>query len=92
MKLLDVVTNLPAYNSELTIYATAPWMCDSEAVVTLEPDNGALPREVEAAGATYFLEVSIAKEFLQGWLAAEAASVSARDRCERLIRYAIDDA
>jgi len=91
-KLIDIVANLESYDSELTIYAAKPWTCDSEAVVAAEPDQGGRPHEAESCGAEYFVEVLVAKEFLEGWIASEARPTSAQEQCERLIRYAVYDA
>lgn len=90
--LIDIVTNLSAFDEQLTIYVAKPWTCDSLAVVAREPDEGGLPLEAESCGAVYFIEVFIAKEFLEGWLASEARRIPAREQCERLIHYAIYDA
>lgn len=91
-KLIDVVANLGSYDSELTIYASKPWTCDSVAIVAHEPDRGGVPPEAESSGAEYFIEVFVAKEFLEGWIASEGRPTSAREQCERLIQYAIYDA
>ena len=91
-KLIEVVANLASYDPEMTIYAPKPWSCDSEAIVVREPDEGGLPREAKSCGAVYFIEVFVAKEFLDGWTASKARSISAREQCERLIQYAINDA
>lgn len=91
-KLIDIVASLGSYDPEFTIYAAKPWTCDSDAVVAHEPDQGGLPREAESCGAEYFIEVFVAKEFLEGWIAAEGRPTSDREQCERLIRYAVHDA
>jgi hypothetical protein len=91
-KLIDVVARLESYDPDLTIYAGKPWAWDSEAVVAREPDQGGLPQEAGFRGADYFIEVFIAKELLDGWIASEARPTSAREQCERLIQYAVNDA
>jgi hypothetical protein len=40
----------------------------------------------------YFLEVSIASDFLEDWIASLQDEPSASATCERLIQYAINDA
>ncbi len=91
-KLIDVVTQLEVYDAESTIYAVQPWTCDSEAVVVREPPQGGVPPEATSRSAAYLIEVFIAREFLEGWTISEERSVSVREQCERLIRYAVDDA
>lgn len=87
-----IVANLSSYDDDLTIYAVRPWHCRANAVVALEPDDGAVPDTAAACGAVYFLEVSVAKDFLNGWSANQQREVSPEEQCERLIRYAVDDA
>jgi hypothetical protein len=92
MRLLDVVTNLSEYDEELTIYAKEPWTCDSEAVVAREPDTGGVPPDAAGMNASYFIEIFVAKEFLEGWRANIQRDVSAEEQCDRLIYYAVHDA
>lgn len=54
--------------------------------------RGGLPVEAVSLGARYFLEVHIATEVLEGFVAEAPESPSALERCARVIRYAIDDA
>jgi hypothetical protein len=91
-KLIDVVANLDSYDADLTIYAVKPWTCDSEVIVAREPEQGGVPHEAESCNAEYFIEVFVAKEFLEGWVASEARPTSVREQCERLIHYAVYDA
>ncbi len=91
-KLINILENLAALDQDATIYAAKPWNCDSPAVVVREPEEGGIPREAREIGATYFLEVFVADEFLEDWRASNRRPVSDRDQCERLIMYAINDA
>lgn len=91
-KLVEIVAGLASYDAELTIYAIRPWTCDSTALVAREPGLGGLPPEAESCGAVYFIEVLLAKELVDDWTSAEARVTSVRERCERLIEYAEDDA
>ena len=63
---------------------------DSSAVVEREPSQGGVPLEASAQGMTYFLEVSIAKEFVDALLAA--AGLPANEIVNRLMYYAKYDA
>lgn len=92
MKLVDIVGNLSTYGAELTIYAAEPWTYNAAAVVAGEPDTGGLPPEAAAIGASYFIEVFVAREFLEGWQQNEHPSATAQEQCERLIHYAVHDA
>ena len=90
--LIDVVNNLNAYDSEHTIYASEPWTHSSVAIVVGEPDSGEVPREASDLGLEYFLEVFIASDFLEDWMADLQANPSAEQKCARLIAYAVNDA
>jgi hypothetical protein len=92
MTLLEVVERLDELDDESTIYASRPWSCDSVAVLGFEPEEGGLPGSAAALGASYFLEVFVAKEFLADWIASGNRRPTPRERCERLIRYATTDA
>ncbi|MBR1121476.1 hypothetical protein JQ628_08140 [Bradyrhizobium lablabi] len=91
-RLGDIVTSLSKFDRSDTIYAAEPWTEDSSALVAYEPESGGLPREAAEAGMKYFLEVDIASEVLEDWIASLQDEPSASATCERLIEYAINDA
>ncbi|MGA3066933.1 MAG: hypothetical protein ABSF29_08815 [Tepidisphaeraceae bacterium] len=91
-KLIDVVAALGSLDPNATIYAAKPWSQGSLAVVEFEPPSHELPREAAQAGAEYFLEVFVARDFLSDWEATLDKMPSLEERCDRLIRYAVDDA
>ena len=88
----DVIDRLSEFDNEDTIYAAEPWMEESEAIVAREPIAGGLPSEALDAGMTYFLEVSIAQEFVEDWLASLIRQPTRSAVCQRVIGYAINDA
>ena len=92
MKLIDAVANLKKFSEEETIYAQEPWVPDSEVIIEREPDNGGVPDNAKKSEMVYFLEISIAKEFLEDWIAFSDDVVSIENQCIRLIQYAINDA
>jgi len=96
VKLLTLVERLAELDDEDTIYATEPWTEDSDAMVAPE-DPGAvqpfgIPLEAAEAGMKYFLEVFIAREVVEDWIAALEEKPTSTAICQRLIEYAIDDA
>lgn len=91
-RLGDVIAKLFELDSEATIYASEPWAECSDAIVAREPDAGRLPLETSGAGMKYFLEVSIAQEFLEDWLASTNVQPTPSAVCQRVIDYAINDA
>ena len=92
MTLSDATRDLDKFPREHTIYALRPWEPGSAAIVAQEPSDGPLPEAVSASGLAYFLEVSIAREFLDGWIGSLPTAPSHEERCERLIHYAEHDA
>ena len=91
-KLIDVLTTLELLEESATIYVGEPWTGESPAIVEAEPSSGGLPDAATKAGLKYFLEVFVAREFLAGWESGLDKAPSARERCDRLIGYALDDA
>jgi len=92
VKLAKVVERLAELDSRDTIYASEPWTEGSDAIVALEPERGGVPPEAAEVGMKYFLEVSIARDFVEDWIAALDEKPSSSAICQRLIRYAIYDA
>jgi hypothetical protein len=91
-KLVEIIEQLSDYDPELTIYAKEPWTPTSEALVDEDPEDGGLPASAQSKGLSYFLEVFIATEFIEGWLSTRTRPVSPREQCERLVQYAVNDA
>ena len=91
MTLLEVVQTLHQFNEDDTIYAVEPWACESAALVAEEPEEGGLPPRAKELGMSYFIEISFAIDFLEGWLSHQTEPMSGRAKCERLIEYAIHD-
>lgn len=92
MKLIDVINQLDSFGDESTIYVEQPWNPDSIALVAVESEEGGIPDEAAKINAEYFLEVFLANEFLEGWLANLDQTPPIKDQCLRLIKYAENDA
>jgi hypothetical protein len=88
----DVIDRISEFDGEDTIYAFEPWTEQSEAMVAREPEAGGLPREAADLGMKYFLEVSIAQEFVEDWVASLGEQPAPSAVRQRLIDYAINDA
>ena len=91
-RLGDLIESLSELDQDATIYAAVPWANESVAILAYEPESGAVPSEASQLGLTYFLEVFVAQEFLEGWEPTCEKPPTAAERCSRLIRYAVDDA
>ena len=98
IRLADIIARLSEFDEdeeeENTIYAREPWTADSDATVVREreEDDGEPPPDVTEAGLAYFLEIDIAREFVEGWIASLSDEPNASAICERVIQYAINDA
>jgi hypothetical protein len=92
MTLLDIISNLDDFDEAATIYAKAPWRCDAVAVVAREPGEGGLPEEAKRLGFDYFLEVFIARDFLEDWMPSCQSLPTPQEKCDRVIQYAMNDA
>jgi hypothetical protein len=90
MTLSEVIRDLEKYEVEATIYAEKPWSEDSLAVVAFEPDGGGLPEEAKTL--SYFLEVFVARDFVEDWLPSLDLPPTPQELCSRLIQYAVSDA
>ena len=95
VKLIELVERLAELDDEETVYACEPWTEDSDAMVAPEdPDRKpyGIPLEAVEAGMTYFLEVFIVREVVEGWLSNLDEKPTLAAICQRVIQYAINDA
>lgn len=92
MKLIEAIGDLHSFDAESTIYAAHPWSAESEVVIAHEPDDGGLPSAARNLGLRYFLEVFLARDFLDDWKGTLAQPPSPQEMCSRLIRYVMTDA
>jgi len=73
------------------ICAVKPFTEGSSAITIPHPASGRIS-DIERAGFSYFLEVSVAREFIEGWLSNKSLLPSIEEQCARLIHYAEFDA
>jgi len=92
MTLLEAVRGIDSFSATDVIYAAKPWTASSEVVVAPEPSAGGAPRCAEDLRLRYFLEVFLAREILEGWVAGLDREPSLQEKCARLIEYARTDA
>lgn len=93
MRLIEVIREAADLSDDLVIYVLAPWSPDADTVFVVAEGNSAEPVTFHGRQYDYFLEAFIARDFIEDYAAsAEGASATERERCERLIRYAQDDA
>lgn len=92
MTLLEIVQDLGSSDERSTIYAAEPWRNNSRVVVVPEPDSGGPPPKAQELGLKYFLEVFLARDFLEEWVANLGKEPTLHEKCARLIQYATTDA
>jgi len=92
LKLSEVVASLGKFDREAAIYAVEPWTADSEVMVMREPDAGGIPPAAAEKGMTYFIDIFIARDFLDGWQQNERRPLCVEEQCAGLIHYAVYDA
>ncbi len=92
MTLIEAIRDLDSFDEEATIYAAEPWTETSTVLIAPELAAGGLPTEAAKLGLKYFLEVFIARDFLEGWTGNLKAEPTLEEKCARLIKYAITDA
>ena len=83
---------MDALDERGTIYASEPWTVFSAAILVDEPEAGDMPAEAEQANLEYFLEVSIARDLIKGWIANCDTQPTLQQKCARLIEYVTNDA
>jgi len=90
MTLKEIVANISNIDEDLTIYAKEPWQTTSIAIAELE--ESCQSKETSSHKFEYFLEVFIAKEFLQDWEESLDHIPTLEEKTNRLIQYADNDA
>lgn len=94
MGLIELLQSASTWNDDdASIYLAHPWSCEADAIVIQPAPDTTEPVQRDATSYSYFLETLIARDFIESYAtSAEGASATTRERCERLIRYAEDDA
>lgn len=89
MALSETVQDLPKLGDELTIYARDPWRSSSEAKLAVEGSEE--EKKAKLSGFRYFLEATIAREFLEDWSSTQKKAPTDEQASVRLIEYATND-
>ena len=92
MQLLEVTRHLAELSIDDTIFARVPWSPDSEALIAPLTGDHRVPPSITERGFSYFLEVAVSLEVMEGWHASQPTDSSLLAACERLIYYATHDA
>jgi hypothetical protein len=91
---LELIVSLAGRTSaeDETIYVSSPWSCEAQAMVIDPSPDTTEAVTIDGVRFEYFLETSIALEFIEDYVKSSRATLSQRQICERLILYAINDA
>lgn len=89
MRLKDALCQIQTLDDDAVIYARRPWMLDSDAEIGKFVADFSISAAMKDRGFDYFLEVSVAKEVLDGF---ERRYPTDEERCVLLIYYAENDA
>jgi hypothetical protein len=92
MTLLQIIERLSEFDGEDTIYAAKPWTDGSKAILARMTLEGGPPAEALKAGLPYFLEIDIARDFVEDWIKYLGFDPGPSATCGRVIQYAINDA
>ena len=90
MTLIEAVKQLAELDGGCTIYARSPWASSTEAKLAVEGSDE--EKKAKSEGLGYFLEVSIAREFLDDWRLTQKKPPTVEQSCARLVEYATNDA
>ena len=87
MQLIDLLGQRHDWHDDdTTIYVEQPWTCEADAILVTPSPERTEPIRRDGRTYEYFLETFIIGEVFESYSGPE------KDFCERLIRYAIDDA
>lgn len=89
MKLQELLRGRRDWSEDETIYVVEPWSADADALLSRETPDTTGPIVQSGEIYSYFLEGFIARDFLEDLGTPDDVGEAA---CDRLIRYAIDDA
>ena len=89
MKLRELLRDRHNWSNDDTIYVVEPWDEGADALLSSATPDTAGPIIQGGKTYAYFLECFIARDFLDDLNAPDDVGEAA---CERLIRYAADDA
>jgi hypothetical protein len=93
MLLIELLCKAADWADGDVIYVCAPWSPDADAVFVVAEGSGTESVDFQGRQYDYFLETFIARDFLEDYATSlEGASATERGRCERLIKYALNDA
>ncbi|HEX8303069.1 hypothetical protein [Sphingomonas sp.] len=94
MRLIELLRSASEWSDEdTTIYVAPEWSGNAEAILVTPAPDTTEPVVRDGRRYDYFLETFVAREVIEDYAStAEGAHATEEERCNRLIRYAQDDA
>lgn len=92
MKLVDLINNIDSVDEESIIFQEDRENFESDIILSFaEEDDGGV-KEKEGKKYYYLIEVFLAKEFIDDWIASLDYVPTSKEIAKRLYDYAIKDA
>lgn len=92
MKLVDLIENIENINEELIIFQEDKENFNSDIILSFGEDGDGGIKEESGKIYHYLIEVFLAKEFIEDWVASLDYLPSSNEIAKRLFEYAINDA
>jgi hypothetical protein len=92
MKLVDIVNTIDNIDEESIIFQEDRENFDSDVILSFAEEGDEGVKEEEGKKYFYLIEVFLAKEFIDDWVASLNYKPTANEIAKRLYDYAINDA
>lgn len=90
MKLIDLIKDIDNIDQEAIIFQEEKENPNSDIILSFAEDGGI--KEVGGRKYYYFIEVFLAKEFVDDWVASLDYEPTIEEKAKRLYDYAMNDA
>ena len=92
MKLVDLIEDIENVNEELIIFQEDMENFNSDIILAFGEEGDEGVKEENGKKYHYLIEVFLAKEFIEDWVASLDYSPNSNEMAKRLHEYAINDA
>ena len=92
MKLIDLIEGIENVNEELIIFQENMGDFDSDIILAFGEEGDEGVKEENEKKYHYLIEVFLAKEFIEDWIASLDYAPNSNEMAKRLYEYAINDA
>jgi hypothetical protein len=92
MKLLDLVKNIKSIEEDAIIFQEDREDSNSDIILSYAEEGDEGVKEIDGRRFYYLIEVFLAKEFIEDWVASLSYEPTLEEISKRLYDYAINDA